>query len=126
VPHRQQSICQNTRIIGSIATAPFAEYISMPATNVLTLDGGTIPTEWAIMDRWGTRPHGADAEIAHAFIVCPSLVFAVGIARAAGATKVIASDVNPRRLALAATWGARHHHAKTDDVREKRSTPKRT
>ena len=31
---------------------------------------------------------------------------AVGIARAAGATKVIASDVNPKRLALAAQMGA--------------------
>src|SRR5213594_2831074 len=43
--------------------------------------------------------------------------FAVGIARAAGATKVIASDVNPKRLALAATMGAHGTiNAKTDDV----------
>src|SRR5213594_683945 len=43
--------------------------------------------------------------------------FAVGIARAAGATKVIASDVNPKRLALAATMGAHVTiNAKTDDV----------
>ena len=44
-------ICQNTRIIGVDRDGAFAEYIAMPATNVLTLDGGTIPTEvGAIMD----------------------------------------------------------------------------
>jgi threonine 3-dehydrogenase len=43
--------------------------------------------------------------------------FAVGIARAAGAAKVIASDVNPKRLALAARMGAHVTiNAATDDV----------
>src|SRR5712691_10297615 len=36
-------ICRNTRIIGVDRDGAFAEYIAMPATNVLTLDG--IPTE---------------------------------------------------------------------------------
>jgi threonine 3-dehydrogenase len=43
--------------------------------------------------------------------------FAVGIARAAGAAKVIASDVNPKRLALASTMGAHVAvNAARDDV----------
>src|SRR5207249_1630726 len=43
--------------------------------------------------------------------------FAVGIARAAGAAKVIASDVNPKRLALARTMGAHVTiNAAQDDV----------
>ncbi len=43
--------------------------------------------------------------------------FAVGIARAAGAAKVIASDVNPTRLALAREMGAHLTlDARTDDV----------
>jgi threonine 3-dehydrogenase len=43
--------------------------------------------------------------------------FAVGIARAAGAVKVIASDINPKRLALAARMGAHVTiNAATDDV----------
>jgi len=43
--------------------------------------------------------------------------FAVGIARAAGATKVIASDVNPKRLALAEKMGAHVTiNAAKDDV----------
>src|SRR5437868_7547115 len=51
-------ICQNTRIIGVDRDGAFAEYITMPASNVLTLDGGTIPTEvGAIMDPMGNAFH---------------------------------------------------------------------
>lgn len=103
-------ICRNTRIIGVDRDGAFAEYIVMPATNVLTLDG--IPTEvGAIMDPMGNAFHTVlTAEIpgSTVFVVgCgPIGCFAVGIARAAGAAKVIASDVNPTRLALAARMGA--------------------
>jgi threonine 3-dehydrogenase len=100
-------ICKNTRIIGVDRDGAFAEYIVMPTTNVLTLSG--IPTEvGAIMDPMGNF-----------FIVgCgPIGCFAVGIARAAGATKVIASDVNPKRLALAEKMGAHVTiNAAKDDV----------
>jgi threonine 3-dehydrogenase len=103
-------ICKNTRIIGVDRDGAFAEYIVMPTTNVLTLSG--IPTEiGAIMDPMGNAFHTVlTAEIpgSTVFIVgCgPIGCFAVGIARAAGATKVIASDVNPKRLALAERMGA--------------------
>src|SRR6266550_3410758 len=112
-------ICQNTRIIGVDRDGAFAEYITMPASNVLTLDGGTIPTEvGAIMDPMGNAFHTVltgGAEIPG------STVFIVGCGPigcfAAGATRVIASDVNPKRLALAATMGAHVTiNAKTDDV----------
>src|SRR6266581_1490615 len=103
-------ICKNTRIIGVDRDGAFAEFIAMPATNVMTLDG--IPTEiGAIMDPMGNAFHTVlTAEIpgSTVFIVgCgPIGCFAVGIARAAGAAKVIASDVNPNRLALAKKMGA--------------------
>jgi threonine 3-dehydrogenase len=103
-------ICKNTRIIGVDRDGAFAEFITMPTTNVLTLAG--IPTEiGAIMDPMGNAFHTVlTAEISGStvFIVgCgPIGCFAVGIARAAGATKVIASDVNPKRLALAEKMGA--------------------
>src|SRR6266496_831378 len=116
-------ICKNTRIIGVDRDGAFAEYIVMPATNVLTLDGGNIPTEvGAIMDPMGNAFHTVlTAEIpgSTVFVVgCgPIGCFAVGIARAAGATKVIASDVNPTRLALAEKMGAHVTiNAKRDDV----------
>ncbi|HYX82280.1 MAG TPA: L-threonine 3-dehydrogenase [Gemmatimonadales bacterium] len=112
-------ICRNTRIIGVDRDGAFAEYIVMPTTNVLTLSG--IPTEiGAIMDPVGNAFHTVlTAEIpgSTVFIVgCgPIGCFAVGIARAAGATKVMASDVNPKRLALAAKMGA---HVVIDAAKE--------
>src|SRR5216117_2899992 len=114
-------ICRNTRIIGVDRDGAFAEFIVMPTTNVLTLSG--IPTEiGAIMDPVGNAFHTVlTAEIpgSTVFIVgCgPIGCFAVGIARAAGATKVIASDVNPKRLALAEKMGeALGIHVRRDDV----------
>src|SRR5438093_1115024 len=103
-------ICKNTRIIGVDRNGAFAEYIAMPATNVLALDG--IPTEiGAIMDPMGNAFHTvltADIPGSTVFVVgCgPIGCFAVAIARAAGAAKVIASDVNGKRLALAQRMGA--------------------
>ena len=114
-------ICKNTRIIGVDRDGAFAEFIVMPTTNVLTLSG--IPTEvGAIMDPIGNAFHTvltADIPGSTVFIVgCgPIGCFAVGIARAAGATKVIASDVNPKRLALAEKMGAHVTiNAAKDDV----------
>jgi len=114
-------ICRNTRIIGVDRDGAFANLIVMPAGNVLTLDG--IPTEiGAIMDPMGNAFHTVlSAEIpgSTVFVVgCgPIGCFAVGIAKAAGAAKVIASDVNPKRLALAAKMGAHVTiDAKKEDV----------
>jgi len=112
-------ICKNTRIIGVDRDGAFAEYIAMPATNVLPLDG--IPTTvGAVMDPMGTAFHTvltADISGSTVFVVgCgPIGCFAVGIARAAGAAKVIASDVNAKRLALAQRMGA---HLTIDATRD--------
>jgi len=112
-------ICRRTQIIGVDRDGAFAEYIVMPATNVLPLEG--IPTAvGAIMDPMGNAFHAVlTAEIpgSTVFVVgCgPIGCFAVGIARAAGATKVIASDINPKRLALAARMGA---HVTIDATRD--------
>src|SRR5712691_7009594 len=114
-------ICRNTRIIGVDRDGAFADYVVMPATNVLPLEG--IPTSvGAVMDPMGNAFHTVlTAEIpgSSVFIVgCgPIGCFAVGIARAAGAAKVLASDVNPKRLALAQQMGAHVTiNARTDDV----------
>lgn len=112
-------ICKNTRIIGVDRDGAFAEYIAMPATNVLPLDG--IPTTvGAVMDPMGNAFHTvltADIPGSTVFVVgCgPIGCFAVGIARAAGAAKVIASDVNAKRLALAQRMGA---HVTIDATRD--------
>ena len=112
-------ICRRTKIIGVDRDGAFAEYIVMPATNVLALDG--IPTPvGAIMDPMGNAFHTvltADIPGSTVFVVgCgPIGCFAVGIARAAGAVKVIASDINPTRLELARRMGA---HVTIDATRD--------
>jgi len=104
-------ICRNTRIIGVDRDGAFAEYIAMPSGNVMGLNG--IPTTTgAIMDPLGNAFHtvlAGDAVSGGTVLVLgcgPIGCFAVGIARAAGAAKVIASDINPKRLELARRMGA--------------------
>jgi threonine 3-dehydrogenase len=105
-------VCPNTRIIGVDRDGCFAEYIAMPATNVWHLDDA-IPFEiGGIHDPMGnafhTALHGTEMPGATVLITgCgPIGIFAVGICKAAGASRIIASDVNPRRLELARAMGA--------------------
>jgi threonine 3-dehydrogenase len=103
-------LCRRTQIIGVDRDGAFAEYIVMPASNVIRLDG--IPTEiGAIMDPLGNAVHTVlEAEVPGSTVLVlgcgPIGCFAVGVARAAGASLVIASDYNVRRLELARTMGA--------------------
>lgn len=107
----QAHLCRRTQIIGVDRDGAFAEYISMPASNVMKLDG--IPPEvGAIMDPTGNAVHTVlegDAVVGARVLIIgcgPIGCFAVGVARAAGAAVVIASDFNERRLELARTMGA--------------------
>jgi len=103
-------LCQRTQVIGVDRDGAFAEYITMPVSNVMRLDG--IPTEiGAIMDPLGNAVHTVlEAEVPGSTVLVigcgPIGCFAVGVARAAGASLVIASDFNPRRLDIARCMGA--------------------
>ncbi|HXV85442.1 MAG TPA: L-threonine 3-dehydrogenase [Gemmatimonadales bacterium] len=103
-------ICQRTSIIGVDRDGAFADLLAMPAQNVMALNG--IPTTTgAIMDPLGNAFHTVlTGDVSGATVLIlgcgPIGCFAVGIARAAGAAQVIASDVNPTRLALATRMGA--------------------
>ncbi|MBA2627301.1 MAG: L-threonine 3-dehydrogenase [Gemmatimonadales bacterium] len=104
-------LCRRTQIIGVDRDGAFAEYIVMPASNVMRLDG--IPLEvGAIMDPTGNAVHtvlegGAVVGSRVLVLGCgPIGCFAVGVARAAGASLVLASDFNDRRLELARSMGA--------------------
>ncbi len=103
-------ICRRTQIIGVDRDGAFAEYIAMPAINVMDLDG--IPTTTgAIMDPLGNAFHTVlSTEVSGSTVLVlgcgPIGCFAVGIARAAGAARVLATDVNARRRALACRMGA--------------------
>ena len=104
-------VCPHTRIIGVDRDGCFADYIAMPATNVWHLDDNISYEIGGIHDPMGNAFHTAlTADIPGATVLItgcgPIGIFAVGICRAAGASRIIASDVNPRRLELARTMGA--------------------
>jgi len=104
-------LCRRTQIIGVDRDGAFAEYIAMPAGNVMKLEG--IPPEiGAVMDPMGNAVHtvlegGMVAGSRVLVVGCgPIGCFAVGVARAAGAAVVIASDFNATRRELASRMGA--------------------
>jgi threonine 3-dehydrogenase len=105
-------VCPHTKIIGVDRDGCFAEYIAMPATNVWHLDASVSYEIGGIHDPMGNAFHTAltHTEIPGATVLItgcgPIGCFAVGICKAAGASHIIASDVNPRRLELARRMGA--------------------
>jgi len=104
-------VCPYTKIIGVDRDGCFAEFIAMPATNVWHLDDNVSFDVGGIHDPMGNAFHTAlTAEIPGATVLItgcgPIGLFAVGICRAAGASRIIASDVNETRLALARRMGA--------------------
>ena len=104
-------VCPYTKIIGVDRDGCFAEYIAMPATNVWHLDDNISFDIGGIHDPMGNAFHTAlSADIPGATVLVtgcgPIGLFAIGICKAAGASRIIASDINETRLALATRMGA--------------------
>jgi threonine 3-dehydrogenase len=104
-------VCPHTKIIGVDRDGCFADYIAMPATNVWHLDADVSFDIGGIHDPMGNAFHTAlTAEIPGATVLItgcgPIGLFAVGIVKAAGASRIIVSDVNDKRLELARRMGA--------------------
>ena len=95
-------VCPNTKIIGVDRDGCFAEYIAMPASNEWPLDDDVSYDVGGIHDPMGnafhTALHGTEIPGATVLITgCgPIGIFAVGICKAAGASRIIASDINPK------------------------------
>jgi threonine 3-dehydrogenase len=104
-------VCPHTKIIGVDRDGCFTEFIAMPATNVWHLDDNVSYDIGGIHDPMGNAFHTAlTAEIPGSVVLItgcgPIGLFAVGVCKAAGASLVVASDVNEKRLALARRMGA--------------------
>src|SRR5674476_12921 len=107
----REHVCENVIGIGVNIDGSFAEYVRVPARNVVLLDH-RIPDEWAaIMDPFGNATHTALAFplIGEDVLITGSGLIgsmAVAIAKYAGARFIVASDLSDYRLAIAKKMGA--------------------
>ncbi|MBM7094253.1 L-threonine 3-dehydrogenase [Bacillus sp. H-16] len=107
----QAHICANTQIIGVDRDGCFAEYVALPAVNLWKNDP-ELPFDVAsVQEPFGNGVHtvlaGDVAGKTVAVIGCgPIGIMAVGVAKACGASQVIAFDLNEYRLDLATKMGA--------------------
>jgi threonine 3-dehydrogenase len=104
-------ICDEVSIIGIDRDGCFAQYVAVPEENVWPVHP-SIPDRYAaILDPLGNAVHtvfaagvsGKSVLVTGAGIIG---LMAIDVARAAGATRVFAVDVNPRRLDDALSLGA--------------------
>ena len=107
----RRHLCADTKGIGVNRPGAFAEYISLPMTNVWKHDREIDRDMAALFDPFGNAVHtalsfpvlGEDVLITGAG---PIGMMAVAICQYAGARSVVITDVNPYRLELAKTMGA--------------------
>ncbi len=104
-------ICERVRIIGVDRDGAFAHYISVPEYNVWPLDAAIPDEVAAVFDPLGNAVHTVMAAGVSARSVVITGVGSIGlmaipVARAAGASSVLAVDVNPAKLDLARRLGA--------------------
>lgn len=123
----QSHVCRDTQIIGIDRDGAFAELVAIPATNIIPIPKSISDDHAALFDPLGNAFHTVlHTEVAGrvvAVVGCgPIGLFAVGIACAAGAAKVIAIEPHADRRALASKMGAdRTIDPTSEDVDEKMS-----
>lgn len=107
----KRHLCRNTEGVGVNRPGCFAEFLSMPASNVLALPDNITADQASILDPFGNATHcalafdvvGEDVLITGAG---PIGIMAVAIMRHIGARHVVITDVNDHRLELARKMGA--------------------
>ncbi len=103
-------LCRNLRVIGAHVDGGFAEYVVIPESNAIE-SNGLDPAVVALQEPMGNAVHAAFVEPVEGRTVAvtgcgPIGLCAVGIAKAAGAALVVATDTEAYRLELARTMGA--------------------
>ena len=106
----RRHLCKNTKGVGVNRPGCFAEYLSIPVSNVWHCDPNISTDIFSIFDPFGNATHtalsfdllGEDVLITGAG---PIGIMAAGIAKHAGARYVVISDMNPYRLELAKKMG---------------------
>jgi threonine 3-dehydrogenase len=103
-------LCRNLKVIGAHVDGGFAEYVVVPETNAIE-SNGLDPAWVALQEPMGNAVHAAFVEPIEGKTVAvtgcgPIGLSAVGIAKASGASLVVATDTVPYRLELARAMGA--------------------
>ncbi|WP_456445961.1 L-threonine 3-dehydrogenase [Oceanithermus sp.] len=105
-------ICQNTRILGVDTNGGFAEYATVPAENAW-VNPSDLPWEIAaVLEPFGNAVHtvysgvGVEGRTVLVTGAGPIGLMAIAVARASGATLVVATDLQPYRLEFARRMGA--------------------
>ena len=109
----RRHLCPNTSGVGVNRNGAFAEYLSIPVTNVWPCDPGIPLDVLSAFDPLGNATHtalsfdvlGEDVLITGAG---PIGAMAAAIARHCRARNIVVTDVNPYRLELARKMGATH------------------
>lgn len=107
----RRHLCSSTSGVGVNRQGAFAEYLSIPVTNVWHCDTSISTDVISCFDPFGNAVHtalafdllGEDVLITGAG---PIGIMAVAVAKHAGARYVVITDVNPYRLELAKKMGA--------------------
>jgi threonine 3-dehydrogenase len=104
-------VCQRLKIIGIDLDGCFAEFVRIPARNVWKVDPAIPPHYAAVLDPLGNAVHtvlaGPVAGRSVAVTGCgPIGLMAIAVARACGASAVVATEPNAGRRELALKMGA--------------------
>jgi len=104
-------ICPNVKIIGIDQDGAFADFVKIPASNIIKLDA-SIPEHYgAILDPLGNAVHtvlaGAIAGQSVLVTGCgPIGLMSIVVAKACGSSSVFATETNEHRRAMAKKMGA--------------------
>ncbi len=106
----QMHLCRDLKVIGAHVDGGFAEYVVIPQENAIE-SNGLEPAVVALQEPMGNAVHAAFAEPIEGKSVAvtgcgPIGLCSVGIAKASGASLVVATDTEPYRLELARLMGA--------------------
>jgi threonine 3-dehydrogenase len=109
----QRHICENTRILGVHGDGCFAQYVVVPAYNVVPLDRSIPPKVGAFLDALGNAVHTTQvADLSGKSVAVlgygPIGAMCAEIARVSGAARIAITEVNAQAAAHARRWAKTH------------------
>jgi len=110
----QAHMCPETRILGVDRDGAFADYIALPEKVIWQNDRRKMPPEIATLQEsfgnavFATLAHDLAGQSVGVMGCGPVGLYSIGIAKASGAARVMATDLSEFRLDLARSMGADH------------------